>query len=159
MKNKIVSLLAIIFGIMIIAFPMIGIISSGAILGLSVLLISIFTLMTGLMIIYYNTSGAIIDIILSMILLFISIGIIFNPTLIGFLTEISLYLGGIILIIGGVVSLINNRTSKNGFYIGIAGIILGVIYIIVGTYVANPIILGTLIGIWLVISGVMRLIY
>ena len=43
MKNKIVSLLAIIFGIMIIAFPMIGIISSGAILGLSVLLISIFT--------------------------------------------------------------------------------------------------------------------
>ena len=159
MKNKIVILLAIIFGIMIIAFPMIGIISSGAILGLSVLLISIFTLMTGLMIIDYNTSGAIIDIILSMILLFISIGIIFNPTLIGFLTEISLYLGGIILIIGGVVSLINNRTSKNGFYIGIAGIILGVIYIIVGTYVANPIILGTLIGIWLVISGVMRLIY
>ena len=159
MKNKIVSLLAIIFGIMIIAFPMIGIISSGAILGLSVLLIPIFTLMTGLMIIDYNTSGAIIDIILSMILLFISIGIIFNPTLIGFLTEISLYLGGIILIIGGVVSLINNRTSKNGFYIGIAGIILGVIYIIVGTYVANPIILGTLIGIWLVISGVMRLIY
>ena len=159
MKNKIVSLLAIIFGIMIIAFPMIGIISSGAILGLSVLLISIFTLMTGLMIIDYNTSGAIIDIILSMILLFISIGIIFNPTLIGFLTEISLYLGGIILIIGGVVSLINNRTSKNGFYIGIAGIILGVIYIIVGTYVANPIILGNLIGIWLVISGVMRLIY
>ena len=159
MKNKIVSLLAIIFGIMIIAFPMIGIISSGAILGLSVLLISIFTLMTGLMIIDYNTSGAIIDIILSMILLFISIGIIFNPTLIGFLTEISLYLGGIILIIGGVVSLINNRTSKNGFYIGIAGIILGVIYIIGGTYVANPIILGTLIGIWLVISGVMRLIY
>ena len=159
MKNKIVSLLAIIFGIMIIAFPMIGIISSGAILGLSVLLISIFTLMTGLMIIDYNTSGAIIDIILSMILLFISIGIIFNPTLIGFLTEISLYLGGIILIIGGVVSLINNRTSKNGFYIGIAGIILGVIYIIVGTYVTNPIILGTLIGIWLVISGVMRLIY
>ena len=159
MKNKIVSLLAIIFGIMIIAFPMIGIISSGAILGLSVLLISIFTLMTGLMIIDYNTSGAIIDIILSMILLFISIGIIFNPTLIGFLTEISLYIGGIILIIGGVVSLINNRTSKNGFYIGIAGIILGVIYIIVGTYVANPIILGTLIGIWLVISGVMRLIY
>ena len=64
MKNKIVSLLAIIFGIMIIAFPMIGIISSGAILGLSVLLISIFTLMTGLMIIDYNTSGAIIDIIL-----------------------------------------------------------------------------------------------
>ena len=78
--------------------------------------------------------------------------------LFSFLAEITLYLAGIILIIGGVVSLINNRNSKYGFYIGIAGIILGVCYIIVGTYIANPIILGTFIGIWLVISGIMRLL-
>ena len=57
-----------------------------------------------------------------------------------------------------MISLINNRTSRYGFHIGIIGIILGVCYIIIGTYVANPIILGALIGIWLVISGVMRLI-
>ena len=103
---------------------------------------------------FKKTKGAVIG----MILLIISISLIFNPALLGFLSEITLFLAGIILIIAGVVSLINNRASKNGFYIGIAGIILGVCYIIIGTYVANPIILGTLIGLWLLISGVMRLL-
>ena len=158
MKNKIVSLLAIILGIMIISFPILGVVSTSAILGLSVLFISIYALLTGISITDYNTPGSIIDIALGVILLIISIGIIFNPALFGFLAVITLYLAGIILIIAGVVSLINNRNSKYGFYIGIAGIILGVCYIIIGTYIANPIILGTLIGIWLVISGIMRLL-
>ena len=158
MKNKIVSLLAIILGIMIISFPILGVVSTSAILGLSVLFISIYALLTGISITDYNTPGSIIDIVLGVILLIISIGIIFNPALFGFLAVITLYLAGIILIIAGVVSLINNRNSKYGFYIGIAGIILGVCYIIIGTYIANPIILGTLIGIWLVISGIMRLL-
>lgn len=62
------------------------------------------------------------------------------------------------LIIVGLASLINNRSSRYGFYIGIAGIILGVLYIIIGTYVRDPIVLGSLIGIWLVISGVLNLL-
>ncbi|MBR0270811.1 MAG: DUF308 domain-containing protein [Methanobrevibacter sp.] len=158
MKNKIVSLLAIILGIMIISFPILGVITTSAILGLSVLFISIYALITGIAIIDYNTPGSVIDIILGVVLLIISIGLIFNPALFGFLAEITLYLAGIILIIAGVISLVNNRNSKYGFYIGIVGIILGVCYIIIGTYIANPIILGTLIGMWLVISGVMRLL-
>ena len=92
-----------------------------------------------------------------MLLLFLSIGLIFNPALLGFLTEMTLYLAGIMLIMVAVASLINNRTSRYGFYIGIAGIILGLLYIIIGTYLSNPIILGTLIGIWLVISGILKL--
>ena len=82
----------------------------------------------------------------------------FNPNLFAFLAEISLYLAGIVLIIVGVVALVNNRHARFGFYIGISGIILGLLYIIVGTYVADPIILGTLIGLWLVITGVLKII-
>ena len=127
MKNKFVSLLAIILGIIIIAFPMIGVIGTSSLIGLSVLLISIYLLVAGVAIIDYNKSGAIIDLILGIILLFLSLGLIFNPNLFG-------------------------------FYIGISGIILGLLYIIVGTYVADPIILGTLIGLWLVITGVLKII-
>ena len=61
------------------------------------------------------------------------------------------------LIIVGVVSLINNRQSRYGFYIGIAGVVLGLLYIVIGTFIADPIVLGTLIGLWLVISGVLKL--
>ena len=158
MKNKFVSLLAIILGIIIIAFPMIGVIGTSSLIGLSVLLISIYLLVAGVDIIDYNKSGAIIDLILGIILLFLSLGLIFNPNLFAFLAEISLYLAGIVLIIVGVVALVNNRHARFGFYIGVSGIILGLLYIIVGTYVADPIILGTLIGLWLVITGVLKII-
>ncbi|WP_405304320.1 DUF308 domain-containing protein [Methanobrevibacter sp.] len=157
MKSKFISLLAILLGMVIIIFPVLGVIGVSSLIGLSVLLVSIYLLVLGVSIIDYNTSGAIIDLILGLLLLFLSIGLIFNPTLLGFLTEISLYFAGIMLIIVGLASLINNRSSRYGFYIGISGIILGVLYIIIGTYLANPIILGSLIGIWLVISGILKL--
>ena len=158
MTSKFISLLAILLGLLIIAFPIMGVIGVADLISLSVLLIAIYLLIVGIAIIDYNKTGAILDFVLGLILLLLSICLIFNPALLGFLTEISLYLAGIMLIIVGVVSLINNRTSRYGFYIGIAGVVLGLLYIIIGTYVANPIILGTLIGIWLVISGVLKLL-
>ena len=157
MKTKFISLLAIILGLIIIIFPMIGVISVSAIIGLSVLLVSIYLLVFGVAIMDYNTRGSVLDLILGIILLLLSISLIFNPALIGFLAEITLYLAGIMLIIVGLVSLVNNRMSRYGFYIGIAGIVLGLLYIIIGTYVAEPIVLGSLIGIWLIVSGVLKL--
>ena len=158
MKTKFISLFAIILGIFIIAFPMFGVFGVSAILGLSVLFLAIYSLMVGIAIIDYNTTGSILDLILGMLLLILSIGLIFNPSLLGILTELSLYIAGIILIIGGLVALLNNRSSRYGFYIGIIGIILGVLYIIIGTYLSNPIILGSFIGIWLIINGILKLI-
>lgn len=157
MKTKFISLLAILLGLIIIIFPVLGLIGVSSLIGLSVLLMSIYLLVVGVSIIDYNSKGAILDLILGMLLLFLSIGLIFNPALLGFLTEITLYLAGIMLIIVAVASLINNRNSRYGFYVGIFGIILGLLYIIIGTYLSNPIILGALIGIWLVINGVLKL--
>ena len=157
MKTRFISLLAILLGLIIITFPILGLIGVSSLIGLSVLLMSIYLLVVGVSIIDYNTSGAILDLILGILLLLLSISLIFNPAMLGFLAEITLYIAGIMLIIVAVASLINNRSSRYSFYIGIAGIILGVLYIIIGTYLSDPIILGTLIGIWLVISGILKL--
>ena len=157
MKTKFISLLAIIFGLIIIIFPIMGFIGVNALISLSVLLISIYLLVMGVSIIDYNKSGAVLDLTLGIVLLILSICLIFNPSLIGFLAQISLYLAGIMLIVVGLVSLINNRQSRYGFYIGIAGVVLGLLYIIIGTYISNPLVLGTLIGIWLIVSGVLNL--
>lgn len=54
--------------------------------------------------------------------------------------------------------IVGNRDSKYGFWMGILGIVLGVIYIIIGTYIQNPFVLGSLIGIWLVITGVLNVL-
>lgn len=156
MKIELVSVLSIILGILLVAFPIMGVIAASDLIGLALLLIAIVLLITGVSIMDYNRSGAILDYFLGVIILIISLIIIFNPYFFPFLAEILLYLGGIFLIIVGVVSLINNRHGRYGFWIGILGILLGVIYIIVGTYISNPIVLGTLIGIWLIISGVLK---
>ena len=64
MKTKFISIFAIIFGLIIIIFPIMGLIKTSALIGLSLLLISIYLLVVGVAIIDYNKRGAILDLIL-----------------------------------------------------------------------------------------------
>jgi len=41
---------------------------------------------------------------------------------------------------------------------GILGIVLGIIYLILGVFAFSPVNLGFLIGIWLVITGIFKLV-
>ncbi|MBO5965744.1 MAG: DUF308 domain-containing protein [Methanobrevibacter sp.] len=152
------SIIAIILGIIIIAFPMLGVITAADILGLSVLLLAIFLLANGVSEVEYNTTRGLINTILGIIMLIISLGLIFNPSIFAFLTALTIYLAGIFLIIIGLIIIVGNRDNKYGFWMGILGIVLGVIYIILGTYIKDPLILGSLIGIWLLVTGVLNLL-
>ena len=157
-KQTSISIIAIILGIITIAFPMLGVIAAADILGLSVLLLAIFLLTNGVSEVEYNTTRGLLNTILGIVMLIISLGLIFNPSIFAFLTALTIYLAGIFLIIIGLIIIVGNRDNKYGFWIGIFGIVLGVIYIIIGTYIRNPIILGSLIGIWLVVTGVLNLL-
>ena len=157
-KQTTISIIAIILGIIIIAFPMLGVITAADILGLSVLLLAIFLLANGVSDVEYNTTRGLINTILGIIMLIISLGLIFNPSIFAFLTALTIYLAGIFLIIIGLIIIVGNRDNKYGFWMGILGIVLGVIYIILGTYIKNPLVLGSLIGIWLLVTGVLNLL-
>lgn len=157
MKKITTSIIAIILGLIIIVGPAIKIIPSTELLGLSVLLLAIFLLIEGIGEIDYNTTKGLLNVILGLIMLIVSIGLIFNPGLFSFLTALTIYLAGIFLIIIGLIVIIGNRDDKYKFWSGILGIVLGVIYIILGTYIKNPIILGSLIGVWLLITGVLNI--
>ena len=157
-KQTTISIIAIILGIIIIAFPMLGVITAADILGLSVLLLAIFLLANGVSEVEYNTTRGLINTILGILMLIISLGLIFNPSIFAFLTALTIYLAGIFLIIIGLIIIVGNRDNKYGFWMGILGIVLGVIYIILGTYINNPLILGSLIGIWLLVTGILNLL-
>ena len=157
MKTKFISLLAIILGLLIIIFPVMGIVGVNGLISLSVLLVSIYLLIVGTSIIDYNKTCAILNLLLGLILLLLSIFLIYNPSFLGVIAGLTLYIAGIMLIVVGLVSLINNRSTRYGFYIGIAGVVLGLLYLIIGTFITDPIVLGTLIGAWLVISGILKL--
>jgi len=158
MKKQVISILAIILGILILIFPMIGVIGAEAIIGVAILLISVFLLVNGISEIDYSPTKSILTILTGVIILIVSLIILFNPNLFAFLAAITIYLAGIILIIVGLITLIGNRDNKLGFWSGVIAVILGVIYIILGTYAENPMALGALIGIWLVLTGILRLI-
>ena len=157
-KQTTISIIAIILGVITFAFPMLGVIAAADILGLSVLLLAIFLLTNGVSEVEYNTTRGLLNTILGIVMLIISLGLIFNPSIFAFLTALTIYLAGIFLIIIGLIIIVGNRDNKYGFWIGIFGIVLGVIYIIIGTYIRNPIILGSLIGFWLVVTGVLNLL-
>ena len=157
-KQTTISIIAIILGIITIAFPMLGVIAAADILGLSVLLLAIFLLANGVSEVEYNTTRGLLNTILGLIMLIISLGLIFNPSIFAFLTALTIYLAGIFLIIIGLIVIVGNRENKYGFWMGILGIVLGVIYIIIGTYINNPLILGSLIGVWLLITGILNLL-
>ena len=157
-KQTTISIIAIILGIIIIVFPMLGVIAASDILGLSVLLLAIFLLTNGVSEVDYNTTRGLLNTVLGVIMLIISLGLIFNPSIFAFLTALTIYLAGIFLIIIGLIVIVGNRDNKYGFWMGILGILLGVIYIIIGTYINNPLILGSLIGIWLLVTGVLNIL-
>ena len=56
----------------------------------------------------------------------------------------------------GVITLFSGEGgSAKG--VGVLGILMGIIYIILGLYAWNPFYLAILIGIWLIISGIFEI--
>ena len=157
MKNEVISVITILLGIITLMFPILGIISASNILGLSVLLLSISLLIYGSSNIEYEKLKSLCYITLGIIILLLAISMIFNPNLISFLVAIKVYLGGLLLIIIGSIIAITARNNRYGFWIGIIGVLMGALYIILATYIKNPIIFGSLIGIWLIIAGIFNL--
>ena len=154
MRNMIMGLLAIILGLIVIAFPLAGVVAAGLIAGFAVIILAIWFLIAGVSEMNVSAAVGILYVILGIIALIIGIGLFFNPVAFAFLAGFLLYLAGIILIIGGLISLVGGMKARYRVWGGVLGIVLGIIYIILGTLAFNPIYLGLIIGIWLLITGI-----
>ncbi|OPX59499.1 MAG: hypothetical protein A4E25_00983 [Methanobacterium sp. PtaB.Bin024] len=157
MKNIVVGLLAIILGLIVLAFPLAGLVAASVLTGFVILMIAIWLLIVGGYQMEVSKTAGILNVILGIIVLIIGIGLIFSPALFAFLTGFLLYLAGLFMIIAGIIALASRNEFKNATWAGVLGIILGILYIILGTLAFDPIYLGILIGIWLVISGILAL--
>ncbi|NYB51230.1 MAG: DUF308 domain-containing protein [Methanobacteriaceae archaeon] len=157
MKNLVMGLLAIILGIIVLAFPLAGLVAASVLTGFVVLMIAIWLLIVGGSQMEISKTAGILNIILGIIVLIIGIGLIFNPAIFAFLTGFILYLAGFFLIIAGIIALLSRNDFKNATWAGVLGIVLGILYIILGTFAFDPLYLGVLIGIWLILSGVLSI--
>lgn len=156
MRNWVAGALAIILGLIVITFPFLTTVTVSIFAGILVLLIAIWLFIAGISEFEISKTTSILNLILGVIALILGIGLIVNPDIFSFIAGFTLYLAGFFLILTGIIALIDGMARKYA-WAGVLGIVLGIIYIILGIYSFNPVNLGILIGLWLIITGIFKM--
>ena len=150
------AIVLIILGIIVMAFPLIGVIPAAVLTGFLVLVLGLGLLFSGIVEMGDSAGLGILEVLLGIIALVLGIGFIFNPGLFSFVAGLIVYIVGIFLIIVGIIGVITKAGDSR--WNGVIALIIGLLYVIVGTlFASNPVYLGILIGLWLLIMGIMML--
>ena len=155
MQKNVTALILIILGLIVLAVPLLGLLPFSIITGFIVLILGLGLLFGGIMQMGESVGLGLLELILGIIALILGIGFIVDPGLFSFVAGFLVWIVGIFLIIAGLIGVITKAEGSR--WSGIIAIIIGIIYVIVGTLITNPQILGALIGIWLIISGILML--
>jgi membrane protein HdeD len=154
MQRTGMAIIFIILGLIVIAFPLLGVIPLSILTGLVVLFLGIGLLISGVMEMGESAGLGILELILGIIALVLGVGFIINPGWFSFLAGLIVFIVGIFLIVSGLATVFSKTVEEHRFN-GFVAIIIGLIYLIVGSLVANPVILGILIGLWLLVMGIL----
>lgn len=145
------ALILIILGLIVIAFPALGVIPVAFLSGFLVLMVGIGLILAGISEIDEGLSLGIPLFILGIIALIFGIGFIFNPALFTWLVGFVVWILGLILIITGMVRILSKSGDNR---CGFKDIIFGILILLVGfLLVSYPWLLGVLIGLWLITTG------
>lgn len=155
-KNVLLGILAIILGLAVIVFPLISTFTLSIISGLGIMFLGVWLLIKSFNIAGDNLAAAVADLILGFIALFIGLGFLGNIAALSFITIMAIYVVGLFLILSGISTLMSAKDMKIQL-IGGLGIILGILYMIIGVYAINPLFLAVLIGAFLIIAGIAEL--
>jgi membrane protein HdeD len=155
-RNVFIGILAIILGLIVILFPIVSVATFSILVGIGIIFLGIWLLLQGFNIWGKNMVAGIADIILAIFA--IGYGLIFLGNIKGleFLTFLALYVVGIFIIITGLTALFSDKGVK-GKSIGALGVVLGILFMVIGTYLKNILVLAAIIGAFLIIAGIMEI--
>ncbi len=156
-RNVLLGILAILLGLIVIAFPLISVLVLSSIVGIGLIFIGVWLLAQSFEIWSSNKGLSIVALILGILGIIVGIGLFGKILAFSILVGLIIYIGGLFLIISGIISLVSGQGSA-GRWGGIIGIILGILYIIIGVYALNPFYLAFIIGLWLIITGLFMII-
>jgi uncharacterized membrane protein HdeD (DUF308 family) len=152
-RNVLMGILAIILGIVVIAFPYISIFTFSVLAGFGILILGIWFLIQTFSVWEDSKAVSIAYLILGLIAIVSGIGLMGNVQAFSVLASFLIYLAGFYLLFSGTLALFTGITTyERG--IGAVGVILGITYLIVGIFAFNPYYLALIIGIWLIFDGI-----
>ena len=151
-RTTLLGILAILLGLIVMAFPLISVFVASAVVGLGLIFIGVWLLAQSFELWSSSKGISIAALILGILGIVVGIGLFGKILAFSILVGLIIYIGGIFLIISGIIALVSGQGNA-GRWGGLLGIILGILYIIVGLYALNPIYLAFLIGLWLVLTG------
>lgn len=152
-RNVLMGILAIILGIVVIAFPYISIFTFSVLAGFGILILGIWFLIQTFNVWEDSKAASIAYLILGIIAIVSGIGLMGNIQAFSVLASFMIYIAGFWMLFGGTLALFTGITTyERG--IGAIGIILGITYLIVGIFAFDPYYLALLIGIWLIFDGI-----
>jgi membrane protein HdeD len=152
-RNVLSGILAIILGIVVMAFPLFSVLLLADIVGIGLIIIGIWLLAQSFEIWSASKGVSILALIFGILGIIVGIGLFGKILAFSILVGLIIYIGGLFLIISGIISLLSGKGGA-GRWGGLLGIILGILYIIIGVYALNPFYLALLIGIWLILTGI-----
>jgi membrane protein HdeD len=154
-KNLLLGILGILLAIIVIVFPLISIFTVNAIAGIGIIFIGIWILIKSLK--NDSLAAGVAGLIVAVFAIMMGIVFIGDIKAFEFFTFIALYVVGFFIALAGITSLISGEGLK-GKATGALGIIIGILFVIIGTYAANPLVLAATIGAFLIIAGIIEII-
>jgi membrane protein HdeD len=113
MDKKIGSaLVLIVLGVIIIAFPVLGVVPFAVLTGLAVLFLGVGLIAAGLTTLDENKGMGAVELTLGVLAIILGIGFIFNPSLFSFVAAVFVFIAGLFLIVSGIVAL-STRVGGN----------------------------------------------
>lgn len=156
-RNLILGILSIIIGVFAFIYPLSSVETASKVAGISTLLLSIYLIVSSKKKMNSSKIIGIITILFSILLIYSAFNRFTSIYYYARVVGILYYLTAVLIIISGIFVLFYEKKDKYKI-IGILGIILGTVYIVVGSLVQNPVYLGAVIGIYLVMYGLSQII-
>jgi uncharacterized membrane protein HdeD (DUF308 family) len=153
-RNVLFGVLGILMGLIVILFPLISIVTVNAIAGIGIIFIGIWIMIKSLK--NDSLAAGVAGLIVAVFAIMMGIVFIGDIKAFEFFTFIALYVVGFFLALAGVESLISGKGLK-AKGIGALGIIIGILFVIIGTYAGNPLVLAALIGAFLILAGIVEI--
>jgi len=155
-NNVLFGILAILLGLAVIAFPLVSVFLVSDIVAIGLIFVGIWLLAQSVVTWSESKAISIFALIVGIIGVIVGIGMFGKIVAFSIFAGILIYLGGIFLILSGIIGLVSGKGNA-GRAGGFLGIILGILYLIIGVYALNPFYLALLIGLWLILTGIFML--